>query len=609
MPKLPVSKKPLLITLWILISIGVLLASNIVLAKSKCDDLEDLDKRAECYGEKIEEKQDEYESTSKQLSNIRSQKDQIAGTISKYLSELNVTQGQIDELQGQITNIKNELAIIQDNLTDRKGKLSEKTTLRNRVLRNYLKKSYKSDLEMIFAGNPTGATLSGFQYSSMNYIFNKALADETKKVIYLLNSEIDTFEGDKKEAESIRQELETTQSKLLSLKADIDAKKADAQNDLTDLSNKEESYEKELSELEDEIESLSSKQQDILKQKYGDEIISGYEASSYKLPNPPFKPAFAALSYGAYTHRNGMSQYGAMGRAEDGQDYKEILEYYYETSVKEEDDFPDEINVQGYGTLDYQYYLYGLAEMPSDWPLDALKAQAIAGRTYAYKANKPICTSQSCQVFLKSKADNPPSRWKQAVDETEGEILDNPKNSQYSSTTGGYLNQTGWDVKEGGSWPNDAYEKIAGSPWFFKAWYTKSYTDNTDTCGRSTPWLSEDEMADILNAWIVWRKGSGSEKDHITPTTTSCWGGDPYSKDEMKEKAGNYETPFTSISNVSVSISSNGYTSKVNFSTNRGSVSIDGSEYMTVFNLRSPGYVSIRGVVGNKALYDIKHED
>jgi hypothetical protein len=194
-------------------------------------------------------------------------------------------------------------------------------------------------------------------------------------------------------------------------------------------------------------------------------------------------------------------------------------------------------------------------------------------------------------VFLKSKSDNPPSKWKQAVDATSGKLLKDPTTSQYSSTTGGYINNIGWDVK--GDWPGDAYEKKAGSPWFYKAWYTKSYNDSA-SCGHAHPWLTEKEMADILNAYVVWSKGSSSDKSHITPVTTSCWGGDPYSIDKMASTADKYGTSYSKVTSVDVTISNGGYTSDVKFQTDQGSVTISGANFKTVYNLRAPGYISIK---------------
>ncbi|EKD99709.1 MAG: hypothetical protein ACD_22C00194G0001 [uncultured bacterium] len=95
-------------------------------------------------------------------------------------------------------------------------------------------------------------------------------------------------------------------------------------------------------------------------------------------------------------------------------------------------------------------------------------------------------------------------------------------------------------------------------------------------------------------------KGSSDDTDHISPVTTSCWGGDPYSHDEMAEKAKKYGGKFTDVEFDDVEISNGGYTSKITFNTNRGKVEIDGAEFKKVFNLRAPGYISIK----NK-LYDI----
>ncbi|OGC39068.1 hypothetical protein A3K42_00650 [candidate division WWE3 bacterium RBG_13_37_7] len=111
-------------------------------------------------------------------------------------------------------------------------------------------------------------------------------------------------------------------------------------------------------------------------------------------------------------------------------------------------------------------------------------------------------------------------------------------------------------------------------------------------------------MADMLNTWVVWRKGSSGDRDNISPVTTGCWGGDPYSLDEMAEKADKYGERYTSVSDISVEISNGGYTSKVTLKTNRGSVSIAGDVFKTVFNLRAPSYIAIRS-----RLYDFEVHD
>ena len=328
--------------------------------------------------------------------------------------------------------------------------------------------------------------------------------------------------------------------------------------------------------------------------------------------NPGFSPAFAGFSFGAYTHRKGMSQYGAKGRAQEGQNANAILKAYFGKDPVSKDT-GGTISVSGYGNLNFDgYYLYGIAEMPSNFPKEALKAQAIAARAYAYRYKQQgstICTTQSCQVFSKSKADNPPGEWKQAVDDTKGQIIEDVV-TYYSSTTGGYSTTSGWDTKCGSQncWTGDAYEKIASSPWFYKGWYTQDYYNTSAKCGRSHPWLTGEEFADILNAWTVRKNGGDGDRERILPTTiNSCpiggSGGNPFSMSELRDKANGMGGAYSSVSGVSVTYSTGGETAQVKLSTDRGEVTISGADFKETFNLRAPGYISIRS-----ALYNIERK-
>lgn len=93
-------------------------------------------------------------------------------------------------------------------------------------------------------------------------------------------------------------------------------------------------------------------------------------------------------------------------------------------------------------------YLYGLVpkEMPYSFPLEALKAQAVAARTYAMHNMKKhanegfnLCDTTHCQVYHGYDSENPSTNL--AVDETKGllayyngELID----AQYHSTSSGY---------------------------------------------------------------------------------------------------------------------------------------------------------------------------
>lgn len=410
--------------------------------------------------------------------------------------------------------------------------------------------------------------------------------------------------------------MEGYASDLLNLKKDKE-KLEENQKNLTSLKTQVDTRAKflagEVSKTESYLASLSSKQEELIALKAGGfqtsvgdtpatlEPCSGPSGSS-NFCDPGFKPAFAGFSFGA-PHRTGMSQYGALGRAKSGQSAETILSAYYQGSELRKDyPIPVNIGVSGYGRIPFEdNYLLGIYEVPEKWGneggFEALKAQAVAARTYALAVtgggSGTICPTERCQVYkpqLKS------GKWAEAVRATRGWVLvrgGSPATTYYASTSGGFtLTNWGWtgikDAKDG-NWPSQAYEKIASSPWFYKAWFK---TRGGATCGKSNPWLTEVEMADILNAWQILFKGGG-DVSRISPLD-SCWGGNPYSISELASAGG-----YTSISGVSVVYSNSGSTQMVTFGTNKGSVSIPGEEFKKAFNLRAPGYIGLKSTLFN----------
>lgn len=104
--------------------------------------------------------------------------------------------------------------------------------------------------------------------------------------------------------------------------------------------------------------------------------------------------------------------------------------------------------------LPLERYLLGLAEVPLNWPVEALKAQVVAARTYAlYTLAQPaggsaaiygfdICASTDCQVYSGADVAEGPagSRWRAAVGSTAGQAVlyeGSPILARYHSTSGG----------------------------------------------------------------------------------------------------------------------------------------------------------------------------
>jgi SpoIID/LytB domain protein len=99
-------------------------------------------------------------------------------------------------------------------------------------------------------------------------------------------------------------------------------------------------------------------------------------------------------------------------------------------------------------------YVRGIAEVPSSWPAEALKAQAIAARSYALNrvagatsapyraAGADICATDACQVYagVAKEQQQGGSGWSAAVGATAGQVVlynGSPIFAEYSDSNGG----------------------------------------------------------------------------------------------------------------------------------------------------------------------------
>ncbi|MGH2767286.1 MAG: SpoIID/LytB domain-containing protein, partial [Actinomycetota bacterium] len=100
--------------------------------------------------------------------------------------------------------------------------------------------------------------------------------------------------------------------------------------------------------------------------------------------------------------------------------------------------------------LSFEDYIKGIAEVPRDWPMAALKAQVVAARTYALNRYRfaetsgdwDLCATTECQVYVGMRVEAGPwgDRWVRAVQETAGQVLvyrGEPAVTYYSSTSPG----------------------------------------------------------------------------------------------------------------------------------------------------------------------------
>ena len=502
------------------------------------------------------------------------------------IKQLTDVRNQVKNLSSRIAAINSQVSVKEKDIKKREEDLAFAEEIFKEKTKNHYKflRLYDPLLPFLSTNNASDAFKEIF--------FRQKAANADVKTMEGYAGDLITLKND-------RESLEKNKNSLSSLKSQMD---------------KQASFlSEEVSKTEKYLTTLSARQEQLSAQKAG-----GFETSVGETPatlepcsgppgsgnfcDPGFRPAFAGFSFGA-PHRTGMSQYGALGRSKSGQSAETILSAYYQgAELRKDFPVPSTIGITGIGRVSFEEnYLLGIYEVPERWGneggFEALKAQAVAARSYALAVTNNgagnICTTEACQVYkpqLKS------GKWAEAVRATRGWVMTkggSPAKTYFASTSGGYtISQWGWSgIKDAsGDWPGTAYEKIGGSPWFYKGWYKSR---GGATCGRSNPWLKSEEMADILNAWHVIYKGGG-DAGRVSPLDTNCWGGNPYSMSELSGIGG-----YTSVSSASVVYSTSGYTQSVTLATNKGTITMSGEELKKAFNLRAPGYVGIKSGLFN----------
>lgn len=467
----------------------------------------------------------------------------------------------------------------------------------SRIRQFYKRTKLNSGFTTFFSTTNIGSFLRVLAY-------NQAVTNEDKKEITQTALSVKDLENRKKS-------LESEQSSLAYLKEETDRRAVSVRK----LVGEATAYQTKLTGI---IGSLTARQQSFIAEKLSNlnlptSLGAGplYCTDDRKL-DPGFSHAFAFFTFGI-PHRVGMNQYGALGRAQAGQNYQDILRAYFDNISFEKKDPNMKIKVQGYGEKTLEEYTNRIYEMPESWPLEALKAQAVAVRSYAYAYTNggqgEICTTQACQVF---KSDPKGGNWEKAVRETEGLVMVSGGEvikAWYSSTDGGYTYTSG-DV-----WgSNRSYTKrmrdTTGDVGSFSDLLSKGY-DRDSPCfyaaqgfrseyGKSA-WLKSEEVADIVNVILLARQDTGT-REHLYQPDKPPSGSDTWDRDRVKQELRSRGiTPYNSISDVSISGVDWGIgrTTQVTLSGDGGSTSVDGAEFKNFFNLRAPANIQIVGPLFN----------
>lgn len=179
------------------------------------------------------------------------------------------------------------------------------------------------------------------------------------------------------------------------------------------------------------------------------------------------------------------------------------------------------------GELPFEDYLKGIAEVPRSWPVEALKAQVVAARSYATVQMEredstlyDLCATDACQVYMGMgiEAGAWGERWVRAVEETEGEVLlhdERPAETFYFSTSNGrtYTNQEVWGSDPLPYLPSITEEDDGGSP--LSRWRTEVPFDDLAKLLRPAHWGTGPITEARARDGVVVLRGPGEARERL----------------------------------------------------------------------------------------------
>lgn len=525
--------------------------------------------------------------------------DDITKQLAALNEDLKNKEANFQKLSQQLDGIKARVAFLEREIVkkEKEVKLGEQTLEYQKKLLNERAKSYYKNINKNADSFLMLLVASDLSTSLQNFFYQKTVVDQDRDTIIKIVLYIKNLE-DKKAS------LAREKTGLASIQAEVDRQSKILAGEISTTRSK--------------IVELTARQQEILAQRLAALNIPRSAATSLsgciddRDKDPGFSPRFALFTYGV-PNRIGLNQYGAKGRSEAGQDYETILRAYYNFDGLQDTDTNIRIRVDGHSDYALEDYVKRIYEMPADWSMEALKAQAVAARSFAlaYTNNGAgsICDSQNCQVF---KDDEKGGNWNAAVDATRGKIMaqgGSPIKAWYSSTHGGYVFSSGEIGWSGTSWTKHATDTTTGgagnfgdlqsnaydrsSPWFYCDWGSRPNYNKT-------AWLTQGEVADIANTLLLVKSDPNTtehlyQTDKSNPAGTDTWD-DNKVRQELQNRG---MTPFTSVSSISIGADfGGGRTTTVTVSGNK-SESFNGDEWKNRFNLRAPANIQIVGPLFN----------
>ncbi len=492
--------------------------------------------------EEITKKEKEIAEKESVLEGVERRIKEISSSNYSLSQKINLLNEEIQTLEKNIEETEGEIEEKVKGIEEKKGQLEKTKVLIDDISGDlYIQSRYK--LTSFFLNGANWFTIVESLY------VRKSAISTLKKEIEKIGGEFSSLAESKAELDKEKEDLDKQREGLDEAHRLLAEEKAKVQAELSKEVASKGTLTKRIESLETQISHLLEEQKEIARREAA---LLGAPPPPQSLTPPEIPPNgfyIAGRGRDLYQgHGIGMSQYGAYGGANKGMSALEILKFYY-TGVQITPGYENRtINVEGYGSMNIEKYVAGFGswagaqgEVPAKacgtneqaqnnpekyttnsgcWPEEAIKAQAIAYRTYGLYSTSngsTICTTSSCQVYNGQNF----TAW--AAEETKGMVLTyggslisavySSDNSQGAGTAN---NETVWQTFEGKGYPQGYLRAVNDSSfaqptrWTQWVYQTKGYTyDDVLKMLKSQTSRSEINMANKIEKIDFERDPSG----------------------------------------------------------------------------------------------------
>lgn len=455
---------------------------------------------APIWSRSLEEINRDIIQKQEQLSGVESELEEAQAQLAERQSAQNTAQTEVDKIQAEINAIDAQIKVNKlesERLADQLAlKELEKEDL-ERMQDLQVKSAYQS-----WKTNTAQNSLFGGPDIIRNSIYNEAVNVKGYGGIEELASELAQIEEDYRDYQTQTGDLQTQLEELDDKRQEAATRLAAARASASGAAGNVAGLRTQASSLQSQIEQLEEQQRQA--QQEENSVLDqnpGAGANGGTQPVQSGEIYFSGTGRDRFQgHGVGMSQYGALGAALAGWDYKRIIEFYFPGTEVKRTANPPTINVNGNNQVPTERYVAGLGEVPntsceslgrafdpnnfwSCWPEEAIKAQVVVARTYGVRRAGFVWGDPRGQVY----AGHTGKQW--AADATNGETVNyggNYADVYYSSDNnqgrGTANNDTIWSSYEGNGTLQPYLRSVNDnafayrSDWTAWGWRTNSYS-------------------------------------------------------------------------------------------------------------------------------------